>query len=728
VLSKAVRAATLSVTARGVFEAYLNGKRIGNDEFAPGWTDFKKRIQFMTYDVTALLQDGANALGMVIADGWCCGNLTTLRRRNVFHPHPEALLLLDVEFTDGTHQFIESGSDWRAATGPILASDIYDGETYDARLEMPGWNKPGFDDSTWIPAATGELARETQALLIQKISPPVHVVEELKPVAILNPRKDVFIWDFGQNITGKMRVKLRGWAGRLYTFTFAEMLDSDGMLYNLNYRGARVTDYFICGEGMIEDGFGVYEPHFTFHGFRYLRIDGFQFADTKFEDVEATALVMHTDLPIGSKFWCGNENVNRLFLNILWGQRGNFLEIPTDCPQRDERLGWTGDANIFCGTALCNMDADSFFRKWLADVRDAQYEDGAIPCLAPDCLPGGIRVGQAAWADAIVMVPWRVYRDCGDRKILADNYDAMEKWMHWQCANAKDLIRQGPQLADWLTPDPLKCPDEFVATVFFAITARIMARVADLLGHPGRAEYYQELRTRIEAAVIRDYVDSEGMPTICNQTACLLMLVAGIGKNRALLAAKLQALIQANGNRLATGFIGTALLNLALADNGLDNVAVDLLLQTECPSWLFSVLQGATTVWERWDSYTREKGFGDVTMNSFNHYAYGAVGEWMMTRLAGIDCDFERGGLVFDARFDARLRECRARRETVFGTATSHWTLADGSWHWDFTVPANAPAVVVISRQGALLDNIPVKRGIYSVLPGTHTVAVAESP
>ena len=610
-----LRRAVLSITARGVFEPSLDGTRIGGDLLAPGWTDFRKQIQFLSYDLSDRLPPGRHALGVILAEGWCCGNLTVLRMRNVYHPHPELLAHLELVYRDGRRESVVTDSGWKTATGPILGSDLYDGEDYDARQEMPGWNTPGFDDGAWEAARESGGVAETPRL-VQKSAPPVRYMRELKPVRLLRPKKDVCIWDFGQNFSGTFRVRPRGIPGRRYTFATAEILEPDGSLYTLNYRGARSQDSYICA-GPVEQT-AEYVPKFTFHGFRYLQIDGWQFDRIPPEELDVTALVMYSAMPDRCRFSCGDSGVNRLWLNALWGQRSNFLEIPTDCPQRDERLGWTGDAQIFAPAAMLNMDCLAFFRKYLRDIRDGFTPEGAAPSIAPAVLH--INDGAAGWGDAVTLLPCALYRHYGSTAVLTENYEAMKRALNYQLSRSEEFIIGGEgQFGDWLAPEAT--PPDLVATAYFAHCAETVAEAAGILRIPGDRDHFLKLAENAGRAFRQKFTDGAGLVRPATQTALVLALAFGlvapgtVSENLDLLEQR----IRGNGTKLSTGFLGTALILPTLARFGRTRCACDLLLQEECPSWLFQVRQGATTFWERWDGFSQEKGFGDVSMNSFNH-------------------------------------------------------------------------------------------------------------
>ena len=675
--------ARLYITAHGVFEAYIDGVAVSPDLLAPGWVDFRQEIPFMGYDVTERLNVGEHVLGAIVADGWCCGNLTTFRKRNVYHEHPDLLARLELLYSDGRHDAIVTDASWRTSTGQILSSDLYDGEFVDARLEPPDWQSSGFDDSRWLAAADGGPIFPSIPL-VPKTSPPVRVVKELEPVRILNSKKDTYIWDFGQNFTGVFRARFKGQKGRLFRFKVAEMLDDDGTLYTLNYRCARCEDSYVCIDGINE-----FTPKFTFHGFRYLQIDGFQFLDYPPDNVEVIGLVMQSDMPEISSFTCGNQLVNRLWLNALWGQKGNFLELPTDCPQRDERLGWTGDAQVFAPTAMMNMDCCAFYRKYLRDVREGFAESGAAPSMAPAVLR--IHDGAAAWGDAIILIPHALYRHYGWKEILRENYDAMKRSIEYQKSVSDGFIVRTGQFGDWLAPD--KTDVSFVATAYFAHCSECLAEIACALGNKEDFIHFSRLAKDIRVAFRKEYFDNDGHCKLHTQTALLMMLAFKLNEKdeTARLAAELKAAIRNNGNHLSTGFIGTSMILNTLADHGMADVACDLLLQEEHPSWLYMVKQGATTMWESWNSYTREKGFGKVSMNSFNHYAYGTVASFLICYIGGIH--YSKDGLFLKIIPDARLSPVNAVFDSPYGRIESHWSFSDaGVLSWNVLVPPGLEA------------------------------------
>ena len=725
---KEIAKARLYVTARGLFEARINGKRIGNDYFVPGWTDFSQQIQYMSYDVTGSLKSGNNTIGAILGDGWYCGYLSG-RRRNLYGAYPEFLARLEILYKDGTSEAVTSGEGWKTATGPILYSDIYDGEMYDSRLEMPGWDDCGFDDSAWRDAVAGEHAAESPAL-VQKCCFPVRKIMEIPAVKLLRPRTDVCIWDFGQNISGWVRIKVKGYPGRLFTIRFGEMLNQDGTLYNLNYRSARSTDYYTTS-GPLEQEF-TWEPRFTFHGFRYAQVDGFQFSGSP-DEIEVTAIVLHSELETTGSFECGQPKVNQLYSNICWGQRDNFFEVPTDCPQRDERLGWTGDAEVFCAAAAFNMNVAAFFRKWLRDQREAQFENGSGTHIAPNIFESGVE-GSPAWADALVICPWTMYQRYGDESFLTENYESMKRWIEFQKTTSDNLIRPDLGFGDWLSLDDVKTPRPLIGTAYFSYTAHLVAETARSLGRAADAAVFEKLSKEVAEAFRREFVGADGLMKTRNQTSCVLALHFDLltPEQREKQIRLLEQLIRNNGNRLSTGFVGTASLMLALTNAGLTLTAYDLLLQEEYPSWLFSVNQGATTVWERWNSYTVKDGFGDVNMNSFNHYAYGAVAEWMGAVAGGISHAAPGGReLLFAAIPDPRMGYVKASLETPYGKASSFWKYEEEHLCWQITAPANTSVKVLlpvsdpagVKQNGAPLSGYERKNGslLLSLPCGSYT-------
>ena len=698
--------AHLHLTALGIFEAHLNGTKVGGDTLTPGWTDYRRRTEYLTYDVTAQLHAGRNVLGALLADGWYAGKLAWHRQRRLYGPTPALLAALRIGFADGSVRWITTGRNWKVSTGAWLAADLYDGEEFDARADHAGWSTPAFDDSTW---KRGQAVRVSSALEINaKQTPPIRAVETLRPRAVTEPQPGRFIFDLGQNMVGTVRVHIPdAAAGTRVTLRYGEMLNADGSLYTANLRSAIATDTFVAAGS----GNEVYEPRFTFHGFRYVELSGLPTAPTR--DTLA-GIVWQSDLPAAGEFSCSAPLLNRLQQNIRWGQRGNYLDLPTDCPQRDERLGWTGDAQIFIGTAAFNYDIASFFRKWCRDLRDGQTSNGSFPDVAPDALavarerkPEAFphpHDGNAAWGDAGVICPWTVYQRYGDTRILAENYAAMTAWIAYQQRTSRDLVRPDTAYGDWLATDavtPFRAPTpcDLIGTAYFAESTRLVAATARVLGRRADAARHTALYARIVAAFQREYVTPAGRVAGDTQTGYLLALGFDLlpAKLRPRAVSRLVYLIEKNGNRLATGFVGTPLLCPVLSRFGRDDVAYRLLLQREYPSWLYPVVNGATTMWERWNSWNAETGFGDIGMNSFNHYAYGAVGEWMYRTIGGID--FEAATPAFKRLRLAPapgggLTRAKATFASPHGVVRSEWRRERSRWIWRVTVPANTTAAV----------------------------------
>ncbi|HET8631741.1 MAG TPA: family 78 glycoside hydrolase catalytic domain, partial [Thermomicrobiales bacterium] len=670
-LPGAPRRARLYATARGVYELRLNGERVGDAVLAPGWTDYDRRIQYQIYDVTDLLRPGDNALGAILGPGWYAGHVGFGHRCRHYGARPQLLLQLHVELDGGATLVVASDGAWRGATGPIRYSDLLMGEHYDARRDLPGWDEPGFDAADWRPVD----AQPRDAVpLVAERAEPVRVTEESPARAVTAPAPGVAIADLGQNITGWVRLRVRGEAGTRVQLRFGEVLNPDGTLYTANLRAARATDTYVLRGG----GDEIWEPRFTFHGFRYVEVTGYPGA---LAPDALTGRVVGSDTPLAGAFSCSSELVNQLQRNIDWGQRGNFLSIPTDCPQRDERLGWLGDAQVFVRTACCNRDVAAFFTKWLDDVADAQSAAGAYPDVAPRLVDAAD--GAPAWADAGVIVPWTLWQHYGDTRIIERHWGAMTRWLDYLRRANPDLLweaRRNHDFGDWLSVEA-DTPKDVIATAYFAHDARLMAQMARAIGRDAEAADYADLAARIAAAFNAAYVTADGRVKGETQTAYALALHFGLlpPNLRPLAAGHLVADIERRGRRLSTGFVGVGYLCPTLTAAGHLDVAYRLLLNEEFPSWGYSIRHGATTIWERWDGWTAERGFQDPGMNSFNHYALGAVGAWLYRAVAGIDTDPERPGyrhIVFHPRPGGGLTYARAELRSPYGPITSHWTIA----------------------------------------------------
>ncbi len=698
--------AVLQITGLGVFECEVNGRSVGDEVLAPGWTDYHKRVYYYTHDVTTLLAAGENAVGFLLGDGWYAGRTAT-RDRQSYGDRPQGIAQLEITDAAGAVHRIVTDASWKTATGPILESDIMAGETYDARRELGAWSTGKYDDSAWQPAL---LAPAPEIAIERSPGPPVRRQEilpgrELKDNPHANENRKIF--DLGQNITGRVRLAVSGQAGTVITIRHAEMLDATQAMYVDNLRGARATDFYVLKGGGVE----TWEPRFTFHGFRFVEVSWGWTDKLAIEKVEG--VVLHSEMPVTGTFRCSHALLNQLEHNIVWGQKGNFLDIPTDCPQRDERLGWTGDAQVFIRTAAFHRDVHGFFRKWLQDVRDAQGANGVIPAVVPDNSPFPLSPdGGPAWADAVYICAWTIYQCYGDADALRDHYACMEGYMNF-LAKEKVIgrIRNHPDLpkgsawaydgyGDWLALDGSGrteggTPKDLIGTAFYAHAADLMSRIAGVLGREADAKKYRALHGEIVAAFQRRFVTPEGLLAAGTQTSYVLALHFGLVPEAARKGAtdELVRTVERNGWHLATGFVGTPYLLHVLEAQGRIDVAYKLLEQETFPSWLFPVKNGATTIWERWDGWTPEKGFQDKGMNSFNHYAYGCVGDWMVSTVAGLEIGapgYKK--ILFKPRPGGTITWAEARLQTPQGETSIRWELGDGSLAIDLVVPNETEA------------------------------------
>jgi alpha-L-rhamnosidase len=697
-LSRTVRSARLTLTALGIYEAEINGLRIGDQIFAPGWTNYKKRVQYQVHNVTAALRRGENVFGIILGDGWYSGKVGWGDRQN-YGDRPQFLARLEITHTDGTRSEMVTDSSWVTAIGPILENDLQIGESYDARLELPGWSKPGYDAAKWLPVLPAD---DPKIEFTLSEAPPVRRLGEIRPDAprLVNDGHKRF-YDMKQNFTGRVRLSVTAPRGTTLTLRFAEILNPDGTLYTTNLRSARATDHYTCKGG----GRETWEPRFTFHGFRYVEVMG-----SKEAKVEITGVVLHSDTRPTGKFACSHPLLNQLQSNITWGQKSNFLEIPTDCPQRDERLGWTGDAQVFIRTAAFNMEVRGFFHKWMRDLRDAQREDGGIPPYAPS-VPFWDADGGPAWSDATIICPWTIYLCYGDRKILEEHYDSMVRYFTFlEKKRALRNIRSHPDVdswggfGDWLALDGSgklegSTPRDLIGTAFYAYDAEILARIAELLRRKEDAQRYRALHAKIVSAFQRRFVTRDGLIVSGTQTAYVLALRFNLLSEslRPTAARHLAKDVESRGFHLATGFVGTPYILDVLEEHGHLTTAYKLLEQENFPSWLWPVKQGATTVWERWDGWTPERGPHPHDMNSFNHYAYGAVGAWMVRSVAGLELDPANPGyrhIIFRPRPGGTITWAEAELQTPQGRTRIRWDQTRAGIKLDLTVPRGARATL----------------------------------
>jgi alpha-L-rhamnosidase len=685
-LSKPIRRATLYATALGLVDIHLNGKPVSEDRFTPGWTDYPKRVHYRAYEVTGMLRRGTNALGAILADGWYSGYVGWHQLRNHYGAKPRLRAQLQIDYADGSSDTIATGPDWKASVGPIREADFLMGESFDARL-ISKWDQPGFDDSRWAPVDTGA---EMAPLIQAHPGPPVRAFALLTPKSITQPAPGVYVFDLGQNFAGAARLKISGKEGQKITLRFAERLNPDGGIYTTNLRGARVTDTYICRGHGVE----MWEPRFTYHGFQYVEVTGLTRPPSR---DTITGIALSSATTDAGQFACSDPMLNRLARNIYWTQRANFIDIPTDCPQRDERLGWTGDAQVYIRAATLNEDVQGFFTKWLVDVQDGQRADGQYPMVAP--LKVAEDDGGPAWADAGVICPWTIYQVYGDTRVLERHYDSMARFIEF-CKNRStpDLLppKEFHCFGDWLNIND-ETPHTVIYSAYFAYSASLMARTAEVLGKTGDAAKYDDLFQRLKTAFNRAYVAPDGRIQGDTQTDYVLALAFGLldADKQKLAAQYLVDNIRRHDWHLSTGFIGTKSLMLALAQMGRDDVAARLIHNDTFPSWGFSIKQGATSIWERWDGWTPDKGFQDPGMNSFAHYSFGAVYQWIVENIGGIQSASPAYKEILIApRPDSSLTWGDTGYTSIHGSIETHWSKKGNGLRLKVSIPPNTTATV----------------------------------
>jgi alpha-L-rhamnosidase len=686
-----VRRAVLYATALGLYEAHINGHRVGDHVLAPDWTDYRKRVRYQAYDVTSLLKPGDNAIAAWLAGGWYSGHIGN-GGYQFFGRSPLFLARLEITYADGHTQRIVTDDSWKSHPSPILSSDFMLGEAYDARQEIKGWDKPHLDDSGWLPVSA---CNKPDLLLNAQVMEPVRRICELKPKAVTEPRPGSWVYDLGQNMVGVARLKVSAPAGTGVTLRYAEMLNPDGTLYTNNLREATSLDHYICRGGGAE----IWRPRFTFHGFRYVEITGLPGRPKR----DAVAgLVLASDNARAGEFTCSDARVNQLQSNIQWGQRGNYLSLPTDCPQRDERLGWMGDAQVFVRTATYNADVAAFFTKWLVDVDDGQSSNGAFSDVSPNTMGCA---GVPGWGDAGVICPWIIYETYGDKRILERHLPAMTNWVEYLRAHATELIRdkdRGNDYGDWLSIGA-DTPKDLIGTAYFAYATHLVARSCAALGREDDAARYEQLFQDIKAAFNRRYVAADGRIAGNTQSAYAMALKFELlpDELRPRAAQYLEDDIKAKGGHLSTGFLGVSCLLPVLTQAGKTGTAGQLLRQDTFPSWLFSVKHGATTIWERWDGWTPEKGFQDPGMNSFNHYSLGSCGEYLFGYVGGIrpaSPGFKT--ILIDPVVGNGLTRAGASYDSIQGRISTSWKRTGRRLSLEVVVPANTTATVCIPAHG----------------------------
>ena len=700
---KKIREATVYITAHGMYEARINGHRVGDAYLAPGWTSYNKRLQYQVYDVTDLLADGDNAVGVTVGLGWFRSPLGFPRVGDHYGKESGLLLQLEITYTDGTKETVGTDGSWKSSTGSILGSDIYNGETVDDRLGKTGWDRPGYGDAAWSGVTVRDFPKTT---LIATRNEPIRKHETFPPIKVITTPKGERVLDFGQNLVGWVVVKANGHAGDSVILSHAEVLDKAGNFYTDNLRSARARDTYIL-KGEQEE---VLEPHFTFHGFRYIRLDQYP-GPIHPEDFQAVAL--YSDMPVMGSFHCSDSLINQLQHNIQWGQKGNFLDVPTDCPQRDERLGWTGDAEVFSRTATFNMNVHNFFVKWLQDVSADQTAEGIVPPVIPNVIDGVF--GSAGWADVATIMPWNVYLAYGDTQVLRNQYPGMKAWVEYiHKVSRHDLWNSGSHFGDWLFYSPWDDNDGraavtdkyLIAQCFYAHSTELLLDAARVLGKTEDVATYTALLARVRDAFLHEYVTPSGRLVSSTQTAYVLALQFDMLPDslREQAADRLVANIKDYDNHLTTGFLGTPYICHVLSRFGHTDVAYQLLFQDTYPSWLYPVKQGATTIWERWDGIRPDGTLEVPSMNSFNHYSYGAIGDWMYRVVSGIDTYTDAPGykhILIKPHPGGRLTSAEATYQTNYGAIVSAWTAGNSGFSLYVVIPPNTRATIYVPASSA---------------------------
>lgn len=683
--------ARIAVTVMGIYDIYINGVRVGEDYYNPGWTMYQKRLQYQVYDVAEYLKEGENIIDITVAPGWCVGTSGWLWRKRVWSSREALLCYMEILGSAGEKVKVYTDEQWFVGEGPIRRTEFFFGENYDARREVNNFKKPM------------RLCLKYSNLVPHE-GAPIRMTESIKPIGVIHAPNGETVIDFGQNLAGFVEFEIDAEDGEEICFDHGEELDAEGNFYNANYRGATTLVKYIC-----KKGYQKYHPRFAFQGFRYIRLINWPRKMESLEDAGCfTAHVLHSQMKRTGHFECSDELVNRLFENIIWSQRSNFIDVPTDCPQRSERMGWTGDAQVFARAASYNYDVDRFFRKWLKDLAASQFPDGGVPIVVPDLSQP--RTTSAGWSDAAVIIPWQMYLTYGDKQVLEDQFESMCGWIEYMRSQGEEecIWDTGMQYGDWLAMDA-PCPWEvefdnveytgathphLISTAYFAYSTQLCAKAGRVLGYD--MSEYEQLHKRIKDKFAEIFYDGE-MLVSDTQTAWVIGLQFDLLKDREFGIKRLAKLVRENGNRLTTGFIGTPYLLHALSDNGEEELAYTLLLQQEFPSWLYAVKQGATTIWEHWDSKRPDGSMCGEDMNSFNHYCYGSIADWMYQTAAGIAPTEEAPGfkhIRFAPKPDSRLGYCKASIDTRNGKVCGGWKREGEKIIYNLEVPVGCTAEV----------------------------------
>jgi alpha-L-rhamnosidase len=708
---KKVKQARAYISGLGYYELRINGRKVGDYQLDPGWTDYEKIVLYTTYDITDYLKEGENAVGIMLGNGRY--NIKPHRRNS--HKHygePRAILQIRIDFADDSPEFIVSDETWKASEGPIIDDDIYDGEIYDARLEKDGWDMPGYDDSTWRSVKIME--PPGGKLVSGATFPKIRAVKVLQPVNMSSPKPNVYVFDFGQNFSGWVRLIVSGPRGAEVRLRYAEVLNPDGTINTKPNRTAKATDiYILKGEGV-----EVYEPRFTYHGFRYVEVTGFP-GIPSINNLQG--IVVHTDVePIGS-FSCSNQLINNIHKNILWTQVSNLMSVPTDCPQRDERLGWMGDAQLSAEEAIYNFNMAAFYTKWIQDIKVAQKEDGSVPDVVPPYW--SLYPADPVYGAACIIIPWYMYLYYGDRRILEENYELMRNWVEFLTSKAENHILKFSKYGDWCPPGQIKSPytpDEAVSTLCYYEVASLLSRIAHILGRMNDANKYANLAEKIKEAFNREYLKEDYyvflrdaldaiLPITYSQTINIIPLYLGIvplDKRESVIRKLLDNLIVARDYHVNTGIVGTRYLFDTLTKYGYAEVAYKIITQTTYPSWGYMIKEGATTLWERWEYLT---GSG---MNSHNHIMLGSVDTFFYKTLAGINTDPSNPGfekVIVKPHVIGDLTHAGASLKTIRGLVVSKWRREGNSLTLEVTIPVNSRGEVYVPL--IALKNPVIKEG-----------------
>jgi alpha-L-rhamnosidase len=708
----AVRDVRLYITSYGVYEAHINGKRVGEHVLAPGWTSYKHHLNYQTFQVRPQLREGENVIAVEVAEGWYCGRLGFGGGERCIYGDRIALLAqLEIEYQDGERVIIASDNSWKSSVSPILSSELYDGEAYDATLDAPGWSSRSFDDKKWTSAQRIDFPT---ANLNSPNGPPVRGIGYLKPCNILLSPTNKIIVDFGQNLVGRVRVKVRGPKGHKIVFKHAEVLER-GELAIRPLRICKAVDNLILGGEEIE-----WEPKFTFHGFRYVQVDNWPTngGTPRLEDIKA--IILHTNMEETGSFECSEEMVNKLHHNIRWGMKGNFLSIPTDCPQRDERLGWTGDIQIFSPTANFLYNTTGMLSGWLKDLAVETIEDdpkGVVPLVVPNVIPVKFTAPEAAWADASIIVPWDLYKASGDSNILANQYESMKTWIE------KGIPRQSNglwspelhQLGDWL--DPAAPPSQpgngktdphLVANAYLVRITELMADISKVLKLKEDEQHYSKEASRLKSLFQAEYMTQNGRLAPDTMTSLALGLSLNLFPTAAqtqYAAKRLSRIVRSSKFRIATGFVGTPLICPALTMSGQTQLAYRMLLERKCPSWLYPITMGATTMWERWDSMLPDGSINPGEMTSFNHYALGSVGAWLHSTVGGISPAKAGWKVVrFEPIPGGTITWAKVGYESPYGKVACEWKIEDGRLKMSALVPPNSRGEVKLPESDVVIS------------------------